>query len=268
LRTQFVVSRGMLFIVLTSLMLAPASAQTGKTDSVGVRKLTEEAEIFSQKNFDNQKALEKLQEALALDSTDFDALWLMSRTYADIGELLPTTNDAEKQKQLETYEMALAYANKAIAVNPSGSMAYARRAIANGRIALFRGVWESLDIVKQTKADCEKAISLDGSNNAAYYVLGRAHAKVSEKPRFIRWPLGLGWASVDDAVKNYEKAIALRPDFIMYRLDAARSYVELDDYKKAKENLQLIPTLSKQNQSDDKFRQEAKDLLEKIKDKS
>jgi len=101
---------------------------------------------------------------------------------------LPAGTDQEKTKQLQTYERSLEYANKAIAANANGAMD-TQESIANGRIALFKGVWESLDLVKQTKADCEKAIALDPNDATAYYVFGRTHMKVSEKPRLSdgRW---------------------------------------------------------------------------------
>ncbi len=235
-------------------------------DSTHVSQLIAQGNEFSEKVFDNQKALEKYSEALALSPDNYEILWRLSRTYVDIGEHLPKNTDAEKQKQLEWYEKSLDFAKKAIAANPKGAMGYTRKAIANGRIALFRGVWESLDLVKQTKADCEKAIALDSMEATAYYVLGRAHAKVCEKPKFIRWPLGLGWANMDDAVKNYEKAIELRPSFIMYRLDCARAYVGMDEYGKAREHLTKIASLSKEDEDDDVFRKEAAELLERIKD--
>ena len=222
---------------------------------------------FATKQFDNGKALESFQKALAASPNNYEALWRISRSYVDIGEHQPAKTEEEKKKQLETYEKALDFANKAVAANPNGTMGYTRRAIANGRIALFRGVWESLDIVKQTKADVEKALALDANNPGAYYVLGRTHFKVSEKPRIVRWPLGLSWASVEEAIKNYEKAISLRPDFLMYRLDAARAYVEEDNYAKAKEHLAAAIAAPKQDEDDDQFRKEAQELMEKIKDK-
>jgi tetratricopeptide (TPR) repeat protein len=146
-------------------------------------------------------------------------------------------------------------------------MAYCRRAIATGRVALFKGVFSVGGLVNSTRDDCQKAIELDSSNAAAYYVLGRAHAKLVEKPRIVRWPLGLGWGNIDDAIKNYEKAIALRPNFIMYRLDAARAFVENDEYTKAREQLNVIPTLPKEDEDDDQFRKDAQALLDEIKDK-
>jgi FimV-like protein len=226
-----------------------------------------EGDNFAEKVFDNHKALDKYNEAFAVSPNDYEILWRLSRTYVDIGEHLPMKTDAEKQKQLEFYEKSLDYAKKAVTVNPNGAMGYTREAIANGRIALFRGIWESLSLVKQVKADCEKAISLDAASPAAYYLLGRTNVKVCEKAKFVRWPLGLGWANMDDAIKNYEKAIELRPDFIMYRLDCARAYVEEEEYTKAREHLNKITSLSKEDEDDDVFRKEAAELLESIKDK-
>jgi FimV-like protein len=234
-------------------------------DSSRVQQLLAQGDVYAEQTFDNRKALETYQAALALDTTNYEALWRISRAYIDIGEHQPAKSDQEKSEQLLTYEKALEFANKAVAANPNGSMGFARRAIANGRIALFKGVWESLDLVKQTRADCEKAIVLDSTNASAYYVLGRTHMKVSEKPRIIRWPLGLGWANLDDAVKNYEKAIELRPDFIMYRIDCARAYIELEKYDKARAHLDAIKTLPTLDEDDPQFRKEAQQLLDEIK---
>ena len=236
-------------------------------DSSRAQQLLEQGNGYAEKIFDNQKALQSYEAALALEPNNYEILWRISRAYVDIGEHMPANTDQEKSKQLETYQKSLEFANKAIAADPNGSMGYARRAIANGRIALFKGIWESLDLVKQTKADCEKAIAIDPNNASACYVFGRTHMKVSEKPRIIRWPLGLSWANLEDAVKNYEKAISIRPDFIMYRLDCARAYVELDEYDKARAHLTAIATLPTQDEDDDQFRKEAKELLETIKDK-
>ncbi len=230
-----------------------------------VAQLMREGDEYATKTFENQKALEKFLEAEQLAPNNDEVLWRISRSYIDIGEHMPATNDEQKNQQLAVYEKALAYAEKAAAANPKSSMAFTRKAIAKGRIALFRGIWESLDLVKQTKADLETALKLNPTNETALYVLGRTHAKVSERPRMFRWPLGLGWANMEEAIKNYEKSIALRPDFIMYRLDCARAYIEEEEYEKARTHLNIIATLPTLDEDDDRFRQEAKELLEQIK---
>jgi tetratricopeptide (TPR) repeat protein len=248
-----------LFCVMTAFAAAP--------DSSKADQLIAQGNVYAEKTFENQKALQSYEAALALEPNNYEALWCVSRALVDIGEHFPAATDQEKAKQLQMYEKALEFANKAIAANPKGAMGYTRRAIANGRIALFKGVWESLDLVKQTKADCEKAIALDPKEPAAYYVLGRTNMKVSEKPKIVRWPLGLGWANLDDAVKNFEKSIEYRPDFIMYRLDCARAYVEQDEYGKARAHLTAIATLPTKDEDDSQFRKDAQELLEKIKGK-
>lgn len=237
------------------------------TQADKVADLIAQGDALATQKFDNAAALAKFEEAYAIAPNNPELLVLLSRTYVDIGEHLPATTDAEKAAQLKHYEKSLDFANKAIAAEPNGAMGYTRRAIANGRVALFRGIWESLDLVKQVKADIEKAISIDSKSATAHYILARTHAKVAERPRMVRWPLGLSWASYEEAAKHFEQAIALRPGFIMYRLDAARTYVELDEYAKAREQLKVIPTLSKEDEDDDQFRKEAADLEKKIEGK-
>jgi tetratricopeptide (TPR) repeat protein len=145
-------------------------------------------------------------------------------------------------------------------------MAFTRRSIANGRIALFRGIWESLSLVKQTRADVETALALDPENDVANYILGRVHAKVTEKPRILRWPLGLGWANTEDAIKYFEKAISLKQEFIMYRLDCARAYVDDDNYEMARKHLEAIDRIGNKDEDDERFRKEAAELLEEIRE--
>ena len=251
--------RSLLFL-LSLVFVTLAGAQS-------VQDLITEADQFSTVAFDNQKALEKLQQAEKLDANNFGVLWRISRSYVDIGEHLPGKTDAEKEKQLEYYQKAFDYADKAVKAKPDSATGYIRRAIANGRVALFKGVWSAIDFVKQVKADCEKAISLDPNNATAYYIFGRTHMKLCEKSKMIRWPLGLGWANMEESLKYFDKAVALRPGFILYRLDAARAYQSEDNYSKAKELLISIAALSKQDEDDDQYRKEARELLESLKNK-
>ncbi|MGD0338581.1 MAG: tetratricopeptide repeat protein [Bacteroidota bacterium] len=232
-----------------------------------VAEITAQSDSIADVAFQNKPALDILSTAADKYPGNYNIVWRLSRTYSDMGAAINAISDEQKTQQLELYEKSLDYANQAIAANPEGSMGYTRRAIANGRIALFKGVWESIDLVKQVKHDCEKAIELDTTNSLAYYIYGRTHAKVSEKPKLFRWPLGLGWGNIDEAIKNFEIAISLRPNYIMYRLDAAKAYIEEDEYEKARAHLNAISTIPKAYQLDDDSRKEATELLEKIKNK-
>ena len=254
-------------ILLAAIVLFFGSHAVNAQQKIDVPFQIALGDSFSTQTFENAKALDAFMKAYSVEPNNYEILWRISRTYIDIGEHQPTATDEEKSKMLETYQKALDFAELAVKANPNGTMGYTRRAIANGRVALFKGVWYSIDLVKQVRTDCEKAINLDKDNAGAYYVLGRTNAKLCEKPKIIRWPLGLSWATNEDARSNYEKAISIRPTFIMYRLDAARTYVELDEYDKAKEQLTRIAALPTEDEDDNQFRKEAKELLEKIKEK-
>jgi len=247
-----------LFIMMTAALAAQTTT---------VQSFIAQADRLATVEFKNQEALNVLKEAEKMDKNNFEILWRISRSLIDIGEHLPAKTDDEKDRQLKMYEESLDYANRAVNAKPNDAEGYVRRAIAYGRVALFKGVWESKDIVKKVKADCEKALTIDPKNATAHYVFARSHAKLAEKPKVFRWPLGLDWGNRDDAAKMYEQAIALRPDFIMYRLDAGKNYIEMSNYGKAREHLTLIASLPKQDEDDDAYRGEARDLLNSIKGK-
>ncbi|MFZ1081750.1 MAG: tetratricopeptide repeat protein [Candidatus Kryptoniota bacterium] len=214
--------------------------------------------------FDNKGACEVLLDANRDYPHDAEILWRLCRVEMHIADHMVVSNDQEKDAQLQAYQIAYDYGDSAVAADPKNSMAYTFRAAVNGKIALFKGVFSVAPIVKQVRDDCEKAISLDPNNPIAYYIMGRTHAKLAEKPSIFRWPLGLSWGNIDDAIKLYQKAISLDPNFIMFRLDLAKSYLSDDDQQKAREQLNAIPSIPKRDEDDDARKAEAGSLLQKI----
>lgn len=239
--------------------------------SQSVEELIKEADDFSMKEFNNQKALASLQMAEKLEADNPEILWRISRSYVDITEHMPGTSDEQKDAQLVKYQIALDYAEKAVKAAPNSSVVYLRRAIAKGRIALFKGVFKVIGLVNDVKKDCEKAIKLGNGGNeiqaSSHYVLGRTHAKVCEKPYLVRLPLGLGWGDMDVSFAEFNKAIELRPNFRMYHLDYAKALIEEDEYQKAKEELYKISYIKVADEDDDMFLAESKKLLDSIKNK-
>jgi tetratricopeptide (TPR) repeat protein len=221
--------------------------------------------------FQNEQALEKYLEAEKISSNNWEVCWRISRAYVDIAEHMPSSNSKEEEEQYKLYEKAYNYADKAVKLAPDKTITNLRRAIANGRIALFKGVFSAAGLVNDVKEDVDRAIKLNNSGvenlATAHYVLGRTHAKLSEKSSVFRWPLGLSWGDIDDAIKHYQKAIQLRPDFRMYHLDLARAYVREEEYQKAREHLNKIPSLPIQDEDDETYLAESQKLLQEIKNK-
>jgi len=222
------------------------------------------------KQFNNEKALEIFQKAEKIDPTNFEVLWRMSRTYVEIADKMPTSTGEQEDAQVETYKKALDYADKAIKKDGNNSIGYLRRAIANGKIALFKGIFSVAGVVNSVRADAEKSIQLGNGGNfvqsVAHYVMARTHAKTSDKWKPARAVLGLGWADNDIAIEEYKKAIQLYPTYLMFYVDYAISLIREDEYKTAREMLNKALTTPFQHQDDEKRLAEAKKLLTEIKD--
>ncbi|GBD88185.1 hypothetical protein BMS3Abin03_02120 [bacterium BMS3Abin03] len=218
--------------------------------------------------WDHQNALKTYLLADSLYPGNWELMWKISRAYVDIGEKLPQETSEEEDQKKAMYEKALAYADSAVKLAPDQAEAYVRRAIANGRIALFEGVFSAIGSVNDVRDDCEKAIELGNGGNytqaLAHYVLGRAHYKVSEKPYLLRLPLGLGWADMDDSIRELETAVKLKPNYRMFYLALAKSYFEEDEYEKAKETLLQLEKAPFVDEDDDKVLEEAKVLMKKV----
>ncbi|NJD22441.1 MAG: hypothetical protein FIA82_07195 [Melioribacter sp.] len=231
--------------------------------------LLEEGEKYY-KQFNNEKALEVFKKAEKIDANNAEVLWKLSRTYVDIADRMPTSTGEQEDAQLAVFQKALDYADKSVKQKPDLSAGFLRRAIANGKIALFKGVFSVAGVVNSVRADVEKAIQLGNGGNfiqgVAHYVLGRTHAKTSEKWKPARAILGLGWADNEIALTEYKKAIEIYPGYMMFYVDYANSLIREDDYKTAREMLNKALTCQFQHQDDEKRLAEAKKTLNDIKD--
>ncbi len=231
-----------------------------------VKDLIGKGDNYLNVEFDNQKALDAYSEADKISPKNWEVYWRLSRVYVYIAEHMPAYNDKEKDAQLAEYQKAYNYADESVKLAPDQSVTYLRRAIANGRIALFKGIFTVGGVVNAVKADCEKAIALGNGGNyiqaLAHYVLALTNAKVSEKWKPARAILGLGWADLDVAISEYQKAINLYPNFRMFYFDLARAYMRKDENDKAKEMLNKVIQSPKRDENDDALLMEAKTLLQ------
>jgi tetratricopeptide (TPR) repeat protein len=248
-----------LFIIFNSLLLCQQSDI-----------LLREGDKFAD-SFNDKAALDKYLQAGKVSPKNWDILWKISRSYLNIGVHMPESTSDQKDAQLAVYQKALSYAELSVNYGSDKSITYLRRAIANGRIALFKGVFSVGGVVNSIKKDCEKAISLNNGGNyvqgLAHYVLARTNAKISEKWAPARSVLGLGWADNEIAVKEFKTAITIFPNFRMFYIDYARSLIREDRYNEAKDALNKCLISPKREEDDDARIAEAKQILNEIKNK-
>lgn len=218
--------------------------------------------------FQHQKSLEAYQQADKLLPDYWEIMWRMSRAIVDIANKMPEETDEQKDAKYSKYKKAFVFADSAVKLAPDESVTYLRRAIVSGRMALFEGVFSAIGLVDDVKEDCERAIQLDNGGNyvqaLSHYVLARTHAKVCEKAYILRLPLGLGWGDMEVAIREYQIAIKLKPNYRMFYLDLAKAYMEEDEYELAKENLLLVEKAPFVLEDDEEYLKEAKRLLVEV----
>jgi tetratricopeptide (TPR) repeat protein len=235
-----------------------------------LEELLKQGDAYLDSEFNLTKAMDAYQKADALSPNNWEVDWRLSRTYVYSAEQMPDKTSEQKDAQLAEYQKAYDLADKAVKFAPDKSITYLRRGIANGKIALFKGVFSVASVVNAVRDDCEKAVSLGNGGNytqaLAHYVLARTNAKVSEKWAPARAILGLGWADIDKAIDEYNIAIKLYPNYRMFYLDLAKAYIREDEYDKAKEMLKKTIESPKREFNDDSALTEARDLQNQIKD--
>ena len=218
--------------------------------------------------FNHQKSLEAYQQADKLMPGNWEIMWRISRAIVDIGNKMPEGTDEQEEAKYNEYKKSLVYADSAVKLAPDESVTYLRRAIVSGRIALFEGVFSAIGFVNDVRDDSERAIELNNGGNyvqaLSHYVLGRAHAKVCEKSYLLRLPLGLGWGDMEVAIREFQNAIKLKPNYRMFYLELAKAYIEEDEYELAKQNLLLVEKAPFVLEDDDLYLKEAKQLLVEV----
>jgi len=220
------------------------------------------------KLFNNEKALEVYKKADKMYPATWEIIWRMSRAYVDIGEHMPNSTGKQEDEQIKIYEVALAWADSSVKLEPKKSLSYLRRAIANGRIALFKGVFSVAGVVNKVRDDLYMSLKLNNGGTEIQaitnYVLARTHGKVSAKWSVARAALGLGWADLDSAWIYYDKAFKLDDNMMMMYVDHAKLLMDDDQFEKAKTQLDKALKCPVRDE-DDKMRiEEVKELMKKV----
>jgi tetratricopeptide (TPR) repeat protein len=211
-------------------------------------------------------ALADYEHAIALDSNDYEALYKAARDAVDLGEFEP---DATVKQH--DFDIALHFARRAVAVNPSGPDGHFHVARALGREALAVGGKKRIQYAKEVRSEALTALSEDPQHPGALHVMGVWNAEVmrlSGIERFIaRNLLGggiLGTASWKDAVHYMEESVAIEPKRIVHHLDLGKIYADTGDKAKAREQFEMVMALPAAEYNDPHYKQDAEHQLARL----
>ena len=217
-------------------------------------------------------ALRHYQAALSQDSLSYATNWKAAQAIADVAKQIQGNADSLKNRRDSLYSVGRVYAERAIRADSTGADGHYVLAMVLGRLSRTKGSKERVRYAKIIFDEATKAVTINPNHDNAHHVLGAWNAEVkrlSGLQRFFAKALfGGGFmdrANWDDAVRHLQRAVEINPQHIYHRLELAEVYTDLGRYSKAREQLQVIPTLPTVDVLDGQYKQEAAALLQDLK---
>jgi len=215
--------------------------------------------------FKEPEALQKYLEVVRAQPANLTALIKISELYSVLGK-----HQGTKDKMKEYYQNARTYAQKALQVNPGSSDANVAMAIAMGRMALASSGDEKIKAIKDIKTYSEKSVQLDANNYKGWHVLGKWHYEVSDLNSVEKWLVKVAYealpkASLDEAIKFFEKSRTLNQSFLLNYLELAKCWHRKNNDKKAREFLEAMLKMPNKIGEDASIKVKGKKLLEEYK---
>jgi tetratricopeptide (TPR) repeat protein len=152
-------------------------------------------------------------------------------------------DQTSKTDQLKTGRTALAYAERAVKLAPNECDSHLALAICVGKLTPLLGNKEGVEASRRIKVAAETAVKLNPKNDYAWHLLGRWHQELAQIGGLTRTVAKLVYgelpaASNDEAVKCFEKAIALKPDRLIHHVELGRTYAQMGRKPEAKQYIE------------------------------
>jgi len=216
--------------------------------------------------FDLTKAVAAYQEAIKLDPKSYEATWKLARAYADKATLA-SGNPGEKKKLCVAAERL---AREAVRLNPDDSKGHVYLAIAVGKLALYEGGKQKVELSKEVKTEAEKAIELNPKEDLAYHVLGIWHREMAELNWMLKKFAELLYgrfpsASLEQATANLRKATELAPNVVAHHVELGITLAAARQWAEADKELEHALAMPKAWVTDDYYKALAKKKLEEVK---
>jgi tetratricopeptide (TPR) repeat protein len=218
--------------------------------------------------FDNVGARHHYAMAVVIDSTNFDALWKLSRAYTDCAAAVP--KDEGEGLAAESERLA----RRCVALYPDSAQAHFTLALALGRMANLAGGKRRIELSREVKLEADSTLALNPRHFGAMHILGRWHYGIASLSWFERSiakviyggiPEG---ASMEQARRYFEQAIELDPLTPINHLWLGETLIKLKDYPGARAALQRCTELDDVLWDDFRTKEKARERLEEIEGKT
>jgi tetratricopeptide (TPR) repeat protein len=221
-------------VLLNTLLavLALALASTGAC-AESAEELIQKGDVFYAK----LEAAEALQFYLPAEKLDPNNVRLLVRIAREYRHLMSDAKKASEKLQLGN--TAVDYAERAVALAPNDPETQLALAISYGKRLPLQETKQQITTTRLIKIAADKVIALDPNNDLAWEVLGRWYRGLADigplKRALVQIRYGkLPPAEYEDAVRCFEKAIALNPNRLMHCIELGRTYAQMGRYEEAR----------------------------------
>lgn len=247
-------------IGLTGLLLLLVCAVT---QAQSVEELIQKGDVYDKK-FKPVEALEFYLPAEKADPNNVPLLLRIARQYRHM-----MADTGSKGEKVRLGHVSLEYAERAAALARNDSDAQLSVAISYGKMLPYLGSGEQVDASRRIKDTAEKAIRLNSKNDLAWHILGRWHRGRADV-NAVKAALGsmlygsLPPGSTEEAVKCYEKAIALNPNRLMHYIELGRAYAQLGKPEEARKYIEKGLAMPNREKDDPDTKQRGRETLAEL----
>lgn len=220
-------------------------------------------------------ALARFKAALAIDSTNYEALWKAGRSAVDIAKQIQSNADSARHLRDSIYQSAREFGERAIRADSMGADGHFVLALALGRLSRTKGGKDRVRFARIIYDEAARALALDPNHDGAEHILGAWHAEVKRLSGLTRFFaktfLGAGFMRIakwDSAAAHLERAVALKPSYLYHHLELGEIYRDMKRYPEAREQLEDVLRLPPTSDVNDSlYKEEAQRVLNDIRDK-
>lgn len=174
-----------------------------------------------------------------------------------------------KEDQLKSVRIALAYAERAVKLAPGDCDSHLSIAICLGKLTPLVGNKEGIEASHKIKAEAETAAKLNPKNDFAWHLLGRWNqelAQIGGMTRALAMIVygALPSASYDDAVRYFQKAIALNPNRLIHYVELGRTYALMGRKAEAKKFIEQGLAMTNRDQDDPGTKERGRKTLQSL----
>ncbi|MSU72735.1 MAG: hypothetical protein EXS43_10390 [Opitutus sp.] len=185
-------------------------------------------------SLDSQHALDRYLAADQLRPNNASILQKIARQYSD--RIVDLKTDAEKKASAES---ALAYSQRAVALDPRNAVNVLSLAVSHGKLSLFADTRTKVQYSRLIREEAERALALDPHYAWSHHVLGRWNHEVSELGLAARvWVRafygGLPSASPAEAVRYLSRAVELEPEELAHHLELGFAFLAAGETARAR----------------------------------